>query len=625
MKRIFLLTLAVLTAVLVWAQESTDRLDSLYYKRECYITMRDGVRLFTSIYAPRDTVKTHPILLTRTPYSCSPYGEGGFADRLTDSNVKPYVDRGYIIVCQDVRGRYMSEGEYVHVRPYIANKSDRQIDEASDAYDTVDWLIANVSRNNGRVGVIGTSYPGFYALMAGLSGHPAIRVIVPQAPVTDWFMGDDTHHNGAFELADAFSLLTWMDRPRSRPEQKQAPNPLYRKMPEYDYFLSTRTVDSLTRMLHANYPVHFWDQMMLHPDYDSWWQARNTRNACYDIRPAVLVVGGEFDAEDCYGAVNLYRAIRKQSPSADCRFVFGPWKHGGWNSSGRRLGDIRFGIESPSRTYFDSVELPFVDYYLRDAGSLESIPAAKIFLSGANRWCDFSQWPSVESRKTDIYLRENGSLSFDPSTRRHSSSSYVSDPSNPVPHTATKDRTKAYMYEDQRFAHQRADVLTFTGEALAEAVTLVGPVEVTLNVSISTTDADFVVKLIDVFPDDFAYDDLVDGLGDANSTTQMGGYELLVRGDIMRGRYRNSFSTPQAFVPRQPTEVRFVMPDIAHTFAAGHRIMIQIQSSWFPLFDCNPQQMVDIYRCKADAFVPCTVEIFHQRDLQSKISVHRIE
>ena len=613
MKKTLLLLLLLPFCFAAAAEGAIDRawVERNYRKTEYRIPMRDGVRLHTTVYAPCDTAGRHPILLTRTPYSCRPYG-AEFSASLWKSFLKLYLEEGYILVFQDVRGRYMSEGEYVDLRPFIADKhSPEQIDEASDAYDTIDFLVREVAGNNGRVGVYGNSYPGFYALMAAASGHPALKAASPQAPVTDWFMGDDTHHNGVLFLRDAFSFIGGsFGRPMDNPTTEAAAAPRYVRTDEYDFFLRKATVDSLTQLLGDT--VRFWNEMMRHPDYDDWWRERCSVRAMHDLRPAILVVGGLFDAEDCYGAWTTYASIRRQSPRTSCRMVAGPWVHGGWRSSngGNRLGKIRFGDESLTDYYQQRIEVLFFNYYLLGKGDGGELAGATIFFTGENRWRTFEEWPPADARKEVLFLRSNGALSAERPIERESFSGYRSDPASPVPYDFPMhaSRDKAYMVADQRFAAGRPDVLCFTTEPLAGDVTFAGGIRAVLQAAISTTDADFVVKLIDVWPDN----------------TEYPGYQMLVRGDIMRGRYRRSFSAPEPFTPGEPTEVAFTMPDIAHTFRKGHRIMVQVQSSWFPLADRNPQQFVDIYRCAASDFIPCDVRIYHDRRRPSRLEVLRL-
>ncbi len=576
-----------------------------YTKKEVYIPMRDGVKLFTVVYTPKDKSEKHPVMLVRTPYSCAPYGEGKFA-AMWNSPRKYFLKGNYIYVQQDVRGRWMSEGNFVDVRPYNPNKkSSTDIDEASDSYDTIDWIVKNTENNNNKVGVFGTSYPGFYAAMAALSNHPALKAVSPQAPVTDWFVGDDFHHNGAFMMMDAFNFYSGFGKPRPKPTTV---GPSYFDIPvqdNYEFFLRKGNLEALTKIMGDS--IAFWKDLMSHPNMDEWWKTRNDRNYVQNISPdiATLVVGGLFDAEDCFGAWNLYKAIETKTKNNN-KLVMGPWHHGQWGRfDGSYLGNIKF--DSNTSDWFgQNIELPFFDYYLKGKGSIEKIKEATIFFSGSNEWKQLPQWPIADMQQKPVYLQNNGVLSFE-NNQNKSYTQYTSDPAKPVPYTEDVhlERTKEYMLDDQRFAARRPDVLVFQTPVLTEDLTLGGPVVADLMVSLSTTDADFVVKLIDVFPDDFAY--AVPLKTDYN----MSGYQMLVRGEVFRGKYRNSFEKPEPFVPNKPTQVKYSLPDVAHTFKKGHRLMIQVQSSWFPLVDRNPQTFTDIYHAKLSDFQKSDIRIYH--------------
>lgn len=610
--------------------------EKYYWKDEYYLTMRDGARLYTAVYWPKDTVRKHPILVCRTPYSCAPYGRD-YTDEFNSHHLGTYLEEGYIIVFQDVRGRYRSQGRFMHIRPMLdaadaarsseaaaaiyagTGKRSKNIptDESTDSYDTVDWLIHNIRCNNGKVGFTGNSYPGFYAMLAGLCGHPAIKAVAPQAPVTDWFMGDDVHHNGAFCMADAFGFVPWLDV-YMMPTTKYPSTPRFisKGTNPYDFYLEKGCIDSLTTMLGLQYGSYFWQDICQHPDYDEFWKARDTRRHCYNVKPAVLVTGGEYDGEDLYGAINLYKAICAQSPSTDCRLAFGPWRHGSWLGRPIPLYDM-----DPTYDYFFDMELPFFNYYLKGEGSLESLPKALVFDTGLNAWRSYDSEPeefasgafeatadganarvgrsSGRGSELVLSLEEGNSLALDERSEMEGGvksgmgsgmvAEYVSDSKNPVPSDGPNPHGKSYMYDDQSFSTSRADVAAFTSAALTENVSVSGPVSVALNVSASTTDADFVVKLIDV------------------DTT---GYQLMVRGDIMPARFRNGFEKPEPLVPNEKAKVTFVMPDICHTFLPGHKIMVVVQSSWFPLFAMNPQNFVEnFYRCSTDDYVKSTIKV----------------
>jgi putative CocE/NonD family hydrolase len=595
-----------------------------YTKKEVYIPMRDGIKLFTSIYMPKDSTAKHPILMTRTPYSCAPYGEQNFSPRLWMSHYRYYARENYIFVTQDVRGRWMSEGDFVDVRPFIPDKkSNKDIDEASDTYDAIDWLVKNLPYNNGNVGVMGISYPGFYSTMAALSGHPALKAVSPQAPVTDWFQGDDFHHNGAFFIMDGFSFYAGgFGYPRPKPTTVGPHSAL--KIPANDNYQTYLQIGALKNfMTLTGDSLAFWKDLYAHPNRDAWWEARNPRNFVGDIKPAMLEVGGLFDAEDCFGAWNLYKAIEAKNPSSHFnKLVMGPWYHGQWASTdGTHLGNVEFGSNT-SFWYQNNIEIPFFDYYLEGKGDISKVSEATVFMSGANEWRHYEQWPPANSQPTSIYLDDNGSLSWNAPTTKNDYSEYTSDPAHPVPYTEDVhfSRTREYMDDDQRFASRRPDVLTFETGVLDNDLALAGVVTADLKVSLSTTDADFVVKIIDVFPDDFRYPRAVPqpnrGVG---GSYPMGGYQMLVRGEIMRGRYRNSFSNPEAFKPNKIETVKFNLPDISHTFKKGHRLMIQIQSSWFPLVDRNPQQFVNIYQCDDKDFIKSTIHVYHDATDASNI------
>ncbi|MES2565348.1 MAG: CocE/NonD family hydrolase [Bacteroidota bacterium] len=589
-----------------------------YTKKEYTIAMRDGVKLFTAVYAPKEastssaTLKEkHPFLMIRTPYSCAPYGEDKFQSRLWQFHWKEYLKEGYIIVIQDVRGRWMSEGTFMDVRPFYPNKKTKKdIDEASDTYDAVDWLVKNIPNNNGNVGVFGTSYPGFYSTMAALSGHPAIKAVSPQAPVTEWFKGDDFHHNGAFMLADAFNFYSGFGQPRPKPTTVGPKEFEHYTNDIYKFYLETGAIKNFTKLMGDS--ILFWKDLMNHPNYDSWWKERDARVGCANIKPAILTVGGLFDAEDCYGAWRLYEAIEKQCPTTNNKIVMGPWFHGGWSKSdGSFLGNVRFSSKT-SKYFQDNIEIPFFNYHLKGKGNLDKLAEATIFFTGENKWRNLNSWPSKQMIPTPIYFNDQAVLSFNKPSSQNASTSYVSDPTKPVPFTedVLSDRSREYMTDDQRFASRRPDVITFKTGVLENDLTLAGTVIADLKVSISTTDADFVVKLIDVFPDGFTYDTLEYGKGNGKDYL-MDAYEMLVRGEVMRGRYRNSFEKPEAFEPNKIATVKFELPDVAHTFKKGHRLMIQVQSTWFPLADRNPQQFVDIYHCDDKDFIKSEIKLYH--------------
>jgi uncharacterized protein len=585
-----------------------------YTKWEKMVPMRDGVKLFTSIYFPKDSLEKHPILLTRTPYSSAPYGENKMNSGLWESYRLKYAKEGYIFVVQDVRGRYMSEGEFVDVRPFNPNKKGKEFDEASDTYDAIDWMINNIPNNNKQVGVVGISYPGFYCTMAALSNHPALRAVSPQAPVTDWFAGDDFHHNGAFFQLDGFAFYSTFGKPRPKPVTSYGEGFKFSTYDNYEFFMRAGTLKNLGVMMGDS--IAFWKDLYAHPNNDAFWQARNTRNFTKEVKPAMLVVGGLFDAEDCFGAWRLYESIEQKSPATNNKIVMGPWCHGCWaRTDGSKLGNVQFGSNT-SKWYQENVEIPFFNYYLKGKGE-SKLSEATIFFSGQNEWKNFNTWPPANVQMMQANFLPNGKLAMNTKASSISSfTQYTSDPAHPVPYTEDVHhrRTREYMLDDQRFASRRPDVVGFATEVLESDLTIAGSPIADLFVSLTTTDADFVVKIIDVFPDDFRYANTPQG-----PTYPMGGYEMLVRGEVMRGKFRNSLENPEAFVPGQVTKVKFGLPDIAHTFKKGHRLKIQIQSSWFPLVDRNPQKFVNIYTADEKDFQKADIKIFHDAQFGSAV------
>lgn len=620
MQKIKLLTALLLLQIGCFAQQIDEAwVMSHYTKQEFRVPMRDGVKLFTVVYAPKEHSKKNPILFVRTPYSCAPYGENKFMPRLWGTHWKNYLKENYIFVIQDVRGRWMSEGEFVDVRPFnAAKKTKNDVDEASDSYDAIDWMMKTIPDNNGNVGVFGISYPGFYSTMAALSGHPALKAVSPQAPVTEWFLGDDFHHNGAFMMMDAFNFYYSFGRPHPKPTTEGSKGFEFPTNDSYKFYLETGALSNFTKLMGDS--IKFWNDLMNHPNYDDFWKARDARRACQNVKPAMLIVGGLFDAEDCYGAWNLYKAIEKQNRNTVNKLVMGPWFHGGWSrGEGSCLGNVRFG--SMTSDYFQqNIELPFFNYYLKQQGA-DNLPEASVFMSGANEWKTYSQWPPANVEYKPVYFRSGNKLSFSAPAEQEGMTRYTSDPARPVPYTedVKSGRTREYMTDDQRFAARRPDVAVFETEPLNEDLTLTGTLTADLKVAISTTDADFVVKVIDVFPDKFKYDSLYCCEGKENKNYLMDSYQMLVRGEIMRGKFRNSFEKPEPFKPGETTTVKFDLPDVSHTFKKGHRLMIQVQSSWFPLADRNPQQFTDIYHCSDKDFIKSDITIYHNNTNRSAV------
>ncbi|MGA1976987.1 MAG: CocE/NonD family hydrolase [Bacteroidales bacterium] len=616
------ITLALLLAIVIMpaapAQSSGVSARERYRKQEVYITMRDGVRLFTSIYTPKNDSVKHPILLNRTPYDIEPGGPEGF--NMSFMMYSRFTRENYIMVFQDVRGKFMSEGEYEDIRPVIPEKKrNKDIDESTDTWDTVDWLIKNVSNNNGNVGIFGISYPGFYSTMGLINAHPAVKAVSPQAPVTAWFLGDDVHHNGAFFLLDCFTFDYWFGQPRHGLSRHGGIGFIWPEPDNYDFFLSAGTIRNLTSRYFGD-SIKFWNEESAHPDYDDFWKSRDPQQYLRNVTPAVMTVGGWFDAEDLYGTLHTYKTIERQNPPSTKNYlIMGPWFHSQWAfGKGDHVGNIYWGTDANQK--FDELEVSFFNYYLMGKGNPD-LPAATIFVTGADEWRSFDSWPPKNVNEKNIYLNGADIASFIPPSGKDSFDEYISDPMHPVPYSdiVHTHRTTAYMTDDQRFAARRPDVMSYETPVLDKDITLTGPLTADLFVSTTGTDADFIVKLIDVLPAD------AKAPAEQDIKVPLGGYQMLVRGEVFRGKYRNSFEKPEPFTPGKVTEVRYEIPDVAHTFKKGHRIMIQIQNSWFPLVDRNPQKFTDIYTCSDSDFQKATIRIYHDADHPSNLKVTALE
>jgi putative CocE/NonD family hydrolase len=584
-----------------------------YLKYEHRIPMRDGVRLYTQVYAPRDQSQDYPILFKRTPYGVGRYGPNNYNNFLGPS--QPVARDGYIFVYQDVRGRYMSEGLYDNMRPHVPG--DGAIDESSDTYDTIEWLLANLEGHTGKVGMWGTSYPGFYVTAALPEAHPALVASLPQAPISDFFF-DDFHHHGAFILPywllmpitgyqkDSLVTSSWWDMVRPG------------TLDGYKFFMDLGPLKNSSEYYDAD--NFLWWQVAEHPNYDEFWQERNILPHLKDVDHAVMTVGGWFDAEDLYGPLNIYKTLERENPGAFNVLVMGPWAHGGWgfDRSPHMVGNIYFG-DNISGWYQRQVEAPFFRYFLKGEGEPPAFEALS-FDTGRLEWQEFDIWPPATAEPMRLYLRADEIISMDsPASTESEYTDYVSDPNEPVPYTdATRIRgtPRFYMTEDQRFAERRPDVIEFQTEILEEDVTFVGDILTHLKVSTTGTAADWVVKLIDVYPDDER-----DGEHTPNHI-HLSGYRMLVRSEVIRGRFRNSYEHPEPFVPGQVTEVTLPLQDVLHTFKQGHRIMVQIQSTWFPLVDRNPQTYVDnIFEANEEDFTKATHRVYHSPQHASYLEV----
>jgi uncharacterized protein len=626
-KYLFLLLFLCSSTVRAQIDDKAIFIRNKYSKKEVYIPMRDGIKLFTTIYTPKDQTRTYPILITRTPYSLKPYGENKYPGALVPSML--FVKEGYIIVYQDVRGRWMSEGKFEDVRPFNPDKKTKNdIDESSDTYDTVDWLIKNLPSNNGNVGIYGISYPGFYATASLPGAHPAVKAVSPQAPVTDWFLGDDWHHNGAFMMSDAFNFYSGFGVPRPKPitPDKGPRSYQIQTADKYKFFLELGPLKNVQDRYFSD-TIQFWNDLMAHGTYDLFWKSRNIRPHLIKIKPATLVVGGFFDAEDCFGALHTYEAIEKQNPGNQNTLVMGPWFHGGWSGgTGGWYGeaseifcDIK--TDQPTSTWYqENIEFPFFQKYLKGKSD-PGPPEAMIFETGSNKWRRYDTWPPKNIVQKSLYFHEDGSLSFIAPEEASSFDEYISDPAKPVPYDdgIHSERTREYMINDQRFAARRPDVMVYQTSELKEDITLAGPVIASLIVSTTGTDADYVVKLIDVYPDDYPNPEPNPG------NIQLGGFQMLVRAEIMRGKFRNSFENPEPFTPGLATQVKYNMPDVAHCFRKGHRIMVQVQNSWFPLTDRNPQKFTDIYHADEKDFQKATHRIYHDKKNASSVMINILQ
>jgi putative CocE/NonD family hydrolase len=586
-----------------------------YTRRDERIPMRDGVHLYTVIFAPKDTSQKYPFLMMRTPYSVAPYGKDQYRGSLGPN--RAFAREGYIFVYQDVRGRFMSEGEFENMRPHRTRRdSPKDIDESTDTYDTVDWLIKNVPNHNGKVGQWGISYPGFYASAGMIHAHPALKAVSPQAPIGDWFF-DDFFHHGAFFLPHAFNFFANFGQPRPKPTTDRPP-PFQHGTPDgYQFFLELGSLKNANPRYFKN-RVAFWNEITKHPNYDSFWQARNILPHLREVAPAVMTVGGWFDAEDLFGALNTYRALEKQNPGIFNVLVMGPWRHGGWSAEdSSRLGNIHF--RSNSAQFFQrQMELPFFNYFLKGKGK-QDLPEAYMFQTGVNHWRKFDQWPPADMRRGKLYLRGRGRLSFDPPKSDKGRDTFISDPRRPVPFTEAISigMTTEYMTDDQRFASRRPDVAVYQTPVLTKGLTLAGPLRAELWVSTSGTDSDWVVKIIDVFPNDAP-----DTPGMAPGR-HLGGYQMMVRSEVIRGRFRKSYSQPEPFTPNEPAKISLPLQDILHTFQKGHRVMVQIHSTWFPLVDRNPQKFVpNIFEADDRDFTRATQRIYRSASMPSAIELN---
>jgi hypothetical protein len=592
-----------------------------FTKREVRIPMRDGVELFAAVYSPKDAgaqgAPTYPILLCRTPYSVGPYGPDAFKTTIGPSELA--MKEGFIVAYEDVRGRYMSGGEFEDMRPIVENKTGRQTDEASDTWDTIDWLVKNTPGNNTRVGMWGISYPGFYAAAGMIDAHPNLAAVSPQAPIADWWY-DDFHHNGAFFLPHAFNFLSGFGRPRPKPTTEGLPGIDHGTRDGYDFFLHVGPLAEANKRWFRG-EVRFWDELVEHPNYDEFWKARNLQPHLKHVAPAVLTVGGWFDAEDLYGALHVYQATEEQNPGVDNMIVMGPWAHGGWSrSDGDRLGNVGFG-DKTGPYYREKIELAFFNRNLKS--KFDGLPAeATMFETGTNRWRQFESWPPKAREWRFLRFGAGGKLVIEKvdaqAPAQKGCDEFVSDPLHPVPFTEAVaiGMTREYMTDDQRFASRRPDVLSWQTDVLSENLTLAGPLDAQLWVSTDHTDCDWIVKLVDVFPGDAQSPEWIDPRENSS------GYQMMVRSEVMRGRFRDGYTEPKAFEPNVPVLVRVPLQDVLHTFQKGHRVLVQVQSTWFPLVDRNPQvYLPNMYEAKESDCVKAVHRVWREGQKSSRVLV----
>ncbi len=600
-----------------------------YTKYEYRIPMRDGAHLFTCVYVPKDTSRAYPFLIDRTPYSVGPYGVDQYRNQLGPS--PEFDSAGYIFVFQDVRGRYMSEGTFVEMRPHIDDKkSNKDVDDASDMYDTIDWLLKNIPNNNGNAGIWGISYPGFYTSASIIDSHPALKAASPQAPMTNLFMGDDAYHGGAFMLAANFGFYAFF-KPQDNPQlpPKNSVGFDFGTKDGYEFYLNIGPTANLSKLLDGK--SQLFDDQLHHDTFDDYWKARNLAPHMKNIHCAVMTVGGWFDAEDLQGPFSTFHAIDENNQGIFNGLVVGPWVHGGWaRYDGDHLGRAEF-ASNTGDFYRKNILFPFFEQYLKGKTDAK-LPKAYVFETGTNVWRRYSAWPPKAAEKKTLYFHAGGGLSFEPPSEAASYDEYVSDPAHPVPYVNYQSVSvpQEYMVSDQRFASTRPDVLVYETPVLEDDVTIAGPISPKLFVSTSGTDSDFDVKLIDVYPNDYP-DSKLDAVKpeDRNKprtdvgppTFTMAGYEQLVRGEPFRGKFRHSWEKPEPFTPGKVEELNYTFQDVNHTFRRGHRIMVQLQSSWFPLTDRNPQTFVNIPDAKPSDFVKATERVYHSKGEASGIGV----
>jgi putative CocE/NonD family hydrolase len=623
---------AVLGADLAGADAPAARrnLRETYTKYEYRIPMRDGVKLFTTVYVPKDGSRAYPFLMQRTPYSAGVQAQGELrygVDWMPEAigPSREFEDAGYIFVKQDVRGRYMSEGKWQEMTPHVqAKRSAGEGVESQDMHDTVAWLLKNVPNNNGKVGIYGISYPGFYTAASIIDSHPAIRAASPQAPIADLYLGDDAYHGGAFMLAANFDFYAaFTEAPNPTPLPRTWTGFDYGTTSGYDFFLQRLTLSNIVAAMSPEQRALFLPNVE-HDTYDAWWQSRAIAPHLKNVKAAVLTVGGWFDAEDPQGPFATYGAIEKFNPGIVNSLVIGPWVHGGWaRGEGARLGHVAF--DSKTSEYFrKELQFPFFEQQLKGVKPAAAIAEVTAFETGSNVWRRYTAWPPAQARARTLYFGAGGTLTWTQPSTPAAFDEYVADPRKPVPYIGypATGVPKEYMVSDQRFAATRPDVLVYQSEVLEDDVTIAGPVLPKLFVSTTGTDADWVVKLIDVYPAAYPETPVDHKGGDvAAPGVAMGGYQQLVRGNPLRGKFRNGYAKPEPFTPGKVEALSFDIGQVNHTFRRGHRIMVQVQSSWFPLIDLNPQTFTHIPKARPEDFRKATQRVYHAPDAASGLQV----
>jgi putative CocE/NonD family hydrolase len=602
--------------------QAASKVTERYSKYEYQIPMRDGARLYAAVYVPKDTSQKYPFLLTRTPYSIAPYGVDNYRTSLGPS--EHFEKEGFIFVYQDARGRFMSEREFSQVRPHQPNKkTSKDVDESTDTYDTIEWLLKNIPNHNGRVGMIGVSQPGFHVAASLMDAHPALKAASPQAPTADYYMGDDVYHNGAFMLGANFGFYGFFTPRKGEPTvPKQRLGFDFGTPDAYEFFLKMGPLADANKK-YFNGEAAYWQEIVDHPNYDEFWQSRSLWRFMKNVTPAVLNVGGWFDAEDPMGPFHIYRAVEKNNPNTTNLLAMGPWCHGCWGrGDGDKLGNLNFNVKTAA-FFREQIQFPFFMRYLKDKPM--DMPEAWMFLTGLNEWRKLDAWPPKSLQPKTLYFHAGGLLSSDapPDDGQSAFDEYISDPNKPVPYVGyvAEGMTRDYMTEDQRFAASRTDVLVYETEPLEDDLTIAGAIKVNLQVSTSGTDSDFVVKLIDVYPGNYPAPQPPANQPAPANAVKMGGYQQLARGEPFRAKFRNSFERPEAMTPNKPTQISYDLPDVYHTFRKGHKLMVQVQSSWFPLVDRNPQKFMDIPKATSSDFQKATQRVYRSRNLSSSVTV----